>query len=202
MCCGCAVWQPSGTHDTPLICCVYLPVWETVAVGQNMREGVQVPVCCVCVSAVYMVLLWKVPSLGLSIYIFINHRSHREEGTEESFKCKRVLSGCTKHAQAGWQSPTSLLQYTSLASDSLPPTHTPLSSDCLPGRPDSGQLIFSSTHRLINTKTPHYSGLMENNPGKQSDLLRSKPLSLLTVLFELVAHYIPFSFTCACSHFP
>lgn len=47
MCCGCAVWQPSGTHDTPLISCVYLPVWETVAVGQNMREGVQVLVLCI-----------------------------------------------------------------------------------------------------------------------------------------------------------
>lgn len=47
-----------------------------------------------------------------------------------------------------------------------PNTHTPCSSDCLPGRPDSGQLIFSSTHRLINTKAPHYSGLSQNNPGK------------------------------------
>lgn len=82
-------------------------------------------------------------------------------------------------------------------------THTTCSSDCLPGRPDSGQLIFSSTHRLINTKTPHYSGLMQNNPGKLVRLVTIQAaFSLLTVLFELVAHYIPLSFTCSCSHFP
>ena len=102
MCCGCAGWQPSGTHDTPLISCVYLPVWETVAVGQNIREvSPSAYMVCMYVSAVYMVLLWKAPSLGLSIYIFINHRSHREGGTEESFKCKRTLSACTQHTQAG-----------------------------------------------------------------------------------------------------
>ena len=43
-----------------------------------------------------------------------------------------------------------------------PNAHTTCSSDCLPGKPDSGQLIFSSTHQLINTKTPHYTGLMQN----------------------------------------
>ena len=167
MCCGCAGWQPSGTHDTPLISCVYLPVWETVAVGQNIREvSPSAYMVCMYVSAVYMVLLWKAPSLGLSIYIFINHRSHREGGTEESFKCKRTLSACTQHTQAG-----SLPQPFYSIPPSCPTpcpqhTHTTCSSDCLPGRPDSGQLIFSSTHRLINTKTPHYSGLMQPILGK------------------------------------
>lgn len=42
MCCGCAGWQPSGTHDTPLISCVYLLVWETGTVGENMGGGIQV----------------------------------------------------------------------------------------------------------------------------------------------------------------
>lgn len=98
--CGCAGWQPSGTCDTPLISYVYLPVWETVAVGQKMRDGV--PICVyVCFSAVDMALLWKAPSLGLSIYTFINHHSHREGGTEESFKCKLALPACTQQAQAG-----------------------------------------------------------------------------------------------------
>lgn len=167
MCCGCAGWQPSGTRDTPLISCIYLLVWETGAVGENMGEGIQVLygvyvyvqvwACLLC-----MVLLWKELSPGFSIYIFINHRSHWEGGIEESFKCKHAFSACTQHA---WQSLTDPLQYTSHYT--LPPTHTTCSSDCLPGRPDSGQLIFSSTHRSINTKTPHYSGLMQNNPGKQ-----------------------------------
>lgn len=148
-----------------------------------------------------MVLLWKVPSLGLSIYIFINHRSHWEGGTEESFKCKRALSGCIKHAPAG-SLPHPFYSIPPLRPTPFPQqTHTSRSSDCLPGRPDSGQLSFSSTHRLINTKTPHYFSLIQNNLGKQSDLLPSKQLSLLTVLFELVAHYIPLSFTCSCSDF-
>lgn len=55
--CGCAGWQPSGTCDTPLISYVYLPVWETVAVGQkNERWSAYV---CVCVF-----LLWIWHSYG------------------------------------------------------------------------------------------------------------------------------------------
>ncbi len=50
---GCAGWQPSGTHDTPLISYVYLPVWETVAVGQkNERWSAYVCMC------VFLLCIW------------------------------------------------------------------------------------------------------------------------------------------------
>jgi len=52
-----------------------------------------------------------------------------------------------------------------------PSAHTTCSSDCLPGRPDSGQLFFSSTHPLINSKSH------AKQPGEsKSDKLRFKPL--------------------------
>lgn len=66
---------------------------------------------------------WRAVSLGLFIYIFINHRSQRDGSIEDSFKCKLTLR-CLHTTHTSWQSPTALLQYTSLSSSSLPPTHT------------------------------------------------------------------------------
>lgn len=158
--------QRDSWHAFDILC--LSPCLGDWGCGRKYGRGNPSAVWCVCicasvsVSAVYMELLWKELSLGFSIYIFINHRSHWEGGIEESFKCKHAFSACTQPAR---QTPTDSLQYTSHYT--LPPTHTTCSSDCLPGRPDSGHLIFSSTHRSINTKSSHYSGLMQNNPGKQ-----------------------------------
>lgn len=52
----------------------------------------------------------------------------------------------TTHTQPLYSIPTSVAAHN---------THN--LAGCLSGRPDSGQLIFSSIDRLINTKTPHYS---------------------------------------------
>ena len=77
MYCRCAGWQPSGTHDTPLISCVYLPVWETVAVGQNMKgvclSAYMVCVCvclCVCPCSSYgKRRLWPSPFISSLITV-------------------------------------------------------------------------------------------------------------------------------------
>lgn len=75
MCCGCAGWQPSGTHDTPLISCVYLLVWETGTVGENMGEGIQVLydvyvyVCSECVCCVYGAPMESTVSGFLHLYL-------------------------------------------------------------------------------------------------------------------------------------
>ncbi len=104
------------------------------------------------------------------------------KAAQKSLSNANALS-CTQHTQAG-----SLPQ----PFYSIPPspptpcpqhTHTTCSSDCLPGRPDSGQIIFSSTRRLINTKTPHYSGLMQNKPGK---LVRRVPIQAAFSSYSLV----------------
>lgn len=95
-----------------------------------------------------LVLLWIASSLVFSVYVFINHPSQGEE----PFKCKRTFP------HAAW-TPT-------------------CSYGCLPWRPDSGRLIFSSTRRLINTET-HHSGLMENNRGEPLGCISSPPISLV-----------------------
>lgn len=115
---------------------------------------------CVCarVCCAYTVLLWKALSLGFSIYIFINHRSHREGGTEGVFQMQtRSLSTLAHNMHRLAASHSSFTVYLPLYPS--PNTHATCSSDCLPWRPDAGRLIFSSTRRLINTEPPHYSGL-------------------------------------------
>lgn len=145
--------QRDSWHAFDILC--LSPCLGDWGCGRQYKKG-SLSAYIVCMSAVYMLLLWKALSLGLSIYIFINHHSHWEGGIEESFKCKLTLCLRTTHTHTGWQSPTALFTvYLPCLQLPAPNTHTTCSSDCLPGKRDSGQLIFSSTHRLINT--PHYS---------------------------------------------
>lgn len=55
-------------------------------------------------SDVYMVLLWKAASPGFSIYIFINHRSHREAA-------QRSLSNANAFSPLAHNTHTAPLQY-------------------------------------------------------------------------------------------
>lgn len=200
MCCGCAGWKPSGTRDTPLISAVYLTVWETGAVGENMRKGVLVHICYVCVCLLCIRCTYGNRCLRVTPFISpLITIPTGKGGTEEPFKCKHSLPAHNTLRLRVSHSPYTVhLPRLRLPT---PNTHTTCSSDCLPGRRDSGQLIFSSTHRLINTKTPNYSGLMQKNTrASLLAVLQSKPLFLQTVLFELVAHYVALSFTYSLSH--
>lgn len=146
--CGCAGWQPSGTCDTPLISYVYLPVWETVAVGQKKGE-MECLYVCMCVFLLWIWHsygkrhFWVSPFIPSLITIPTGKAAQRSLSNANSLS----LLAHNRHRLAISHSP---LQYTSIASDSQAPTHSHThimcSSDCLPGRPDSGQLIFSSTH--------------------------------------------------------
>lgn len=158
MCCRCAGWQPSRTHDTPSISCVYLPVWETVVVGECLY-GVRV---CVYMCPYGKRCLWVSPFISSLITV---PTGTAEQESLSNAKALSLLAHNT-HRLAVSHSPLTVYLLLRLQLPA-PNTHTTCSSDCLPGTPDSGQLIFSLTHRLINT-TPHYSGLMQKQPRQAS----------------------------------
>lgn len=93
---------------------------------------------------------WRAVSLGLSIYIFINHRSQREGSIEDSFKCK-LTPRCLHTTRTSWQSPTDLLQYASLSPSSLPPTHTHTQTRNLLVRLSPRETRQWTVNPLINT---------------------------------------------------
>lgn len=86
--------QRDSWHAFDILC--LSPCLGDWGCGRQYKKG-SLSAYIVCMSAVYMLLLWKALSLGLSIYIFINHHSHWEGGIEESFKCKLTLCLHTTH---------------------------------------------------------------------------------------------------------
>lgn len=126
---------------------VYLLVWETGAVGETYEGGG------LSASTMYAVLLWTALSLGFSIYVFINHLSHREGGTQSLSNANTLaLLAHNERAHAG---SLPLVLSSTPPHTPWPNTHThtkPAPLTCYPWRRDSGRLIFSATHRLITIK--------------------------------------------------
>lgn len=147
MCCGWAR-RPSGTRDTPLISYVYVLVWQTGAVGENMIEWVWVTTCSVFVVSVnaYVALIWKAQSLGSTIYIFINHHSHRWRQHTRVFQIQMPSSSLSLSLIVHYLQKSHL----QCASPSIPPPFSYIISACLTvslgDQTASGHLIFLSTH--------------------------------------------------------
>lgn len=140
-----AVGSPLGFNDTPLISVVYLLVSEIGAVGETITlpilSGVYV-YCLMCTWCSYGKRRLRGSPFISSLITVPTGRPHRGVFQMRT----RSLRLHTTHTQPLYNISTSVAAHN---------THN--LSGCLSGRPDSGQLIFSSTDRLINTKTPHYS---------------------------------------------
>lgn len=159
-----------------------------------MRDVVCAYTVCVCVRALCIwcshgkLSLWVSPFISSLITVPTGKAGQKSLSNANGLTLLHTT-------RTGWLAPRTLLQYTSFASVSLPPTRTTCSSDCLQGRPDSGQLILSSPRRLINTRT---SSLFRSHAKQLSKLdggdTLQAPFSSYS-LFELVAHYIALSFT-------
>lgn len=117
---------------------------------------------CVCVSAVYIVLLWKALSL-VSPFISSLITVPTGKAAQKSLSNANALTLLAHNTHRLAVSHYSFTVYLPRLRLPAPNTHN-LFFWLFP-RETSGQLIFSSTHRLINT-TPHYSGLTQNNPSK------------------------------------